>query len=1003
MPLVPGSAVPWPSGRAPGTPPSVVIQSLLVDPVFVGREAEVSVLASALDKALSGRGSLVLVAGEPGIGKSRLLAETAGLAEAGGARTASGRSWEAGGAPAYWIWTEALEALAADLGPEWWRTHVRGREEQLSDILPDKGFPAAEEITGDPAEARFRLFGAVARLLAAASSDRPVVLLLDDLHAADTASLLLLRFLVRHAHGLPMLVVAAYRDVELTASHPLTATLEHLLREPGVTRLPLRPLELADVARIVEASTEASPPAALAHRLWFHTDGNPLYVRELVGLVAAQGQLHGDVVADRLMIPRDLRATILRRLAGLPEQCTELLEAASVIGRDVPVDVLGGVSGIDDPLTMLEPAVAANVIGERPEATGQLRFSHVVVRDALYDQLPPARRKVLHKKVAEALEAGRRGDPGADVTELALHFSAAASLGDRDKAVHYNRLAGERAMRLLAFDDAARCYAVALASVDVSAPDVSETRLSLLLAMGEAQSRAGAAAQSKQSFLAAASLARELRRPRELGLAALGYGGRFPWLRAGDDRALVSLLREAIEVVGDDDALRARLLGRLSSALRDDTDRGERDALSEQAVRLADATGDASVRAYARIARYAAIWAPDTRDELLRLAAEATELAELSGDTERIGDVGLERWVVSLASGDADTARDIAERCNQVAVELRQPAQRWYAGVVGTVLRLMEGPLDGAEVLIDETRAAGRVALGWDAEVTYRIAIAMLRWEQGRLPEMEALVAQAFAEYPGYRLFRCLLALVHAEAGRAANAAALGREVVEGGDEALAFDNGWLFGMALLAEVCAQLDDAHLAGQLYPRLAPFHDHVAAAAGEVLAGSVSRSLGQLASVLGRLDDAERHFTDALRVHRAMGANVWVAHTQYDHAAALLRRGRAADRDRASRLLADALGLCQHNGLVAIAAKISALGVAPAPRPRVAANQDRLTPRETEVASLVGQGLSNRDIADQLFLSERTVESHVQSILRKLGCRSRTQVAAWVIGRGANTTT
>ncbi len=413
----------------------------------MGREAEVSVLASALDKALSGRGSLVLVAGEPGIGKSRLLAETAGLAEAAGGRTASGRSWEAGGAPAYWIWTEALEALAADLGPEWWQTHVRGWEEQLSDILPDKGFAAAGRMTGDPAEARFRLFGAVARLLAAASSDRPVVLLLDALHAADTASLLLLRFLVRHAHGLPMLLVVAYRDVELTASHPLTATLEHLLREPGVTRLTLRPLELADVARIVEASTEASPPAALAHRLWFHTDGNPLYVRELVGLVAAQGQLHGDVVADRLMIPRDLRATILRRLAGLPEQCAELLEAASVIGRDVPVDVLGGVSGIDDPLTVLEPAVAANVIGERPDATGQLRFSHVVVRDALYDQLPPARRKVLHKKVAEALEAGRRGDPGADVTELALHFSAAASLGDRDKAVHYNRLAGERAMR----------------------------------------------------------------------------------------------------------------------------------------------------------------------------------------------------------------------------------------------------------------------------------------------------------------------------------------------------------------------------------------------------------------------------------------------------------------------------------------------------------------------------------------------------------------------------
>jgi DNA-binding CsgD family transcriptional regulator/tetratricopeptide (TPR) repeat protein len=980
-----------------------VVQSLPVETIFVGRDVEMRVIASALDQTAEVRDSLILLAGEPGIGKSRLLDEAVRLAEASGARAVSGRSWEAGGAPSYWLWTEALRTLVADLGPDWWDAHVGDWAHELHDILPEVSPGSRPRGRVDPSEARFQLFGAVARFLQAASADRPVVVLLDDLHAADTASLLLLRFLVRHAHEHRLLLVGAYRDVELTASHPLTAALEHLLREPAVTRLSLHPLNVADIGRILDAANDVPVPADLAERVWMQTDGNPLYVRELVGLVGTRGGLGGEVASERLAIPRDLRATILRRLAGLSGRGKAVLEVASVIGRDVPVDLLDAVSEDDDPLAALEEAIAVNVIGEHPAARGQLRFSHVLVRDALYDELSLGRRKALHKKVGEALEELRRGQLDAHLSELALHYSTAGSPADRAKVVRYSRRGGDRAMRLLAFDEAARSYALALASVDTSAPDADELRLALLLAMAQAESRAGATGTSKATYLTAASLARELGRADEFAMAVIGYGGRFPWLRAGNDALLVPLLREALEAVGVDAPLRARLLARLSGALRDQSDRTERARLSEEALHLADAIPDDSLRAYVRIARYAAIWAPDTHDECLRLARESAELARRAGDGELVSDAGWMEVVAALASGDAQTARSIESEFSHVAVELRQPAQRWYVRVIRTVLRLMEGPLTGAENLIEETLHAGREAVGWDAEVSCRLAIAFLRWEEGRLPDMEGLVARSVTEYPGYRLFRCLLALVHAEGGRPGQAAALAREVLELGDDALALDNGWLFGMTTLAEVAHQVQDADLAERLYSRLAPFHHLVAAAAGEVIGGSVSRSLGQLAATQGRYGDAERHFTDALSVHRAMGANVWTAHTLYDYAVTLSRRGRTADLDRASRLLANAVQLCEENGMVRLAAKIAALGVAPA-RPRPAPpRREGLTTRETEVAELVARGLSNREIADKLFVSERTVETHVQNILRKLDCRSRTQVAAWLIARPADRAT
>jgi DNA-binding SARP family transcriptional activator len=464
---------------------------------FVGREAELTELRTGLEDAVAGRGRLVLLAGEPGAGKSRLAEELAREAEACGVRVLIGRCWEAGGAPALWPWVQSLRAYVRQSTAELLRSQLGAGAVELAQILPEvrELFPELPEPPlVDSDEARFRLFCATAEFLRQACRTRPIVLILDDLHAADPASLLLLRFLARELGSIHLLVLGAYRDVDPVPGQPLREMVVEVVREPGTRCLSLGGLSKTEVTQYLEctAPTIASPElGAAVHE---QTEGNPLFVAETVRLLSLEGVERDAAGAPRCAIPQNVREVIARRLAHLSDDCNRTLVLASVLGREFGVDVLARLGGlsIDALLDHLDEAIAAGVVGDVPGARRGLRFSHVLIRDALYDGLAVARRTQLHRRAAEALEE-LSGDSPADhrdtpegVLALARHWAEA---GVPVRAIAHYRRGGELALRVFARYEAVEALtrAVDLLRQTPGGPGRDEAELELTVMLGAAR------------------------------------------------------------------------------------------------------------------------------------------------------------------------------------------------------------------------------------------------------------------------------------------------------------------------------------------------------------------------------------------------------------------------------------------------------------------------------------------------------------------------------------
>jgi DNA-binding SARP family transcriptional activator len=841
---------------------------------FVGRDVELAALTRGLDDAFVGHGRLFVLVGEPGIGKSRLAEELAARASVRGARVLVGRCWEAGGAPAYWPWLQSL----------------RPELQQHLDGLPET--PA-----NDPEAARFSLFGAVAAFLRNAARRQPIVLILDDLHAADAPSLLLLRFVARELGSMAVLLVAACRDVDPVPNAPLTELLADVTREPAAQRLALRGLSEPDVASYLALTAAEIASPRLAAALHEETEGNPLFVGELVRLLALEG-LGPDAA---LAIPQGVRDVIGRRLAHLSDRCRAVLVAAAVIGREFSPAPLGHVARLPAGavLDALDEAVAAGVIADVPGGDGRLRFAHVLIRDTLYEDVNAARRVALHRLVVEALEALYGDEPGAHLAELAHHAGAATA---HARSADYARRAGDRGLTLLAFEESARLYELALAALERCGVAEDRARCELQLSLGEARARAGDLRSAQRAFAAAADSARRLALPRQLALAAAGYGGRMAWGRAGADMRLVPLLEEGLEALAEDDLeLRARLLARLAGALRDEPDRARRDALSAEAVRLARQSGNPKTVGYALDGRAAAIIAPGGTTETLALADELSRVATRSGDGELAVAGHLWRIMAQLELGEVRAAETQLAEARAIAEQLRQPNRLWEVCSLEAMFALATGRLDEAEEAMAQSFALGERSQPDGAIPIDRIHRATLRDFRGGLEDVEPEIRELAIENPARVVFRGAHAYVQARTGRPDDAQrtldALASERLAG----LPFDQEWLFGMSLLAEIAALLGDAAAAPVLYELLVPWERCNASDAGEGIRGAVARYLGLLATTARDWEPAERHFEDALAMNARMGLRPWLAYTQSDYARMLLARDSPGDRERARDLL------------------------------------------------------------------------------------------------------
>ena len=889
---------------------------------FVGREGELAELTAALGDALAGRGRLVLVGGEAGIGKSRLAEELARRAQARGARVLVGRCWEAGGAPAYWPWVQVLRGCVRGREPDVLRAQLgHGAADvvalvpELREMLPDLPAAPAPESEGT----RFRLLEAVANFLSAAAAAEPLVLVVDDLHVADAPSLLFLRFAAGRLGDAPILVVGCYRDTEVGPD--LADALSELGREPVTRRVALRGLSGGETARLLESALGDAPAEELAAHVQAETQGNPLFATEIGRLVAAEGQ----PAEGRLPIPEGVRDVIRRRLQRETERCREVLALASVMGRDFDADVIGRVGSLDEDelLGALDEAAAARLVTGAPGAGGRLRFSHILVRDALYEDLLAPRRARLHRAIGEGLEALYAPNLEPYVAELAHHYLAAGRAGAA-KAIEFAQRAGDRAAQQYAYEEAARHYADALRVGEATGSADADARCELLLSHGAALSRGGSAEQAKKSLGRAAALAEEIGRPDQLARAAVEYGGRFAWARASTDPALVPLLERALSAVGEEDsAERARLLTRLAAAMRDEPGRARRVRLVDEGVAIAERLGDETTLAAALVGHWIARETPEGAREGVELGARLIEIGERIGDKDLVF-AGHDFRVHSYWWLADRTAVELElEAIERLADELRQPSHRWFLGTGRTLLAFMDGRFAEAEELIAATRAVGDEAESWNARVSERIGLFVVRREQGRLGEVEDVVRRSVHEYPTLLRFRCAVVHLDAELGRAHDARAQLDELLAPGLEDRYYDAEWMLSMVVLCDPAAALAKPEARERLYEALLPFERLYSQAPVEAVFGSVARGLGVLAGSLERYDEAEGHFEVALEVERHMRARPWIAHVQHDHAAMLVARGADGDAERASGLVDEAVATYRELGMESWAARAESL--------------------------------------------------------------------------------
>lgn len=891
--------------------PSTAVHATRPAGVFVGRESELAALQRGLDDLPAGNGSLFLLSGEAGIGKTRLAEEAAARAAEQGAHVVSGRCWESGGAPAYWPWVQCLRALVEEPDRSTLAVQLGGGARDIAQIVPELRELVADlppQPVVDPDGARFRLFEAVASFLRSAARTKPIVLVLEDLHAADTPSLLLLRFVASDVTDARVIVIATSRDGDRPATEALGTTLAELSRTKRFHHLALRGLGLQEVARIVEASGITSPAGA-AGAIHERTGGHPFFVAEIVRLLASEGTLDG--------LPPGVRAAVGQRLGHLSSECRDVLAVASIVGREFGIDVLADVTELDRAslLDVLGEARLIATLGDVEGAPGRFRFAHALVRDVLYDELPDTQRMRLHHRVAAALEALHAAELDRHVAELAHHFFLAAPTGTATEALDYATRAAQRATAELAYEEAARLYGMALRAHELQRGGDEEKRCELLLALGDAQARANDMVSAKATFLRAADVARSAGMGERLARAALGYGGRFVMLPEDDSRT-VPLLEEALAADEHEDAVRARLLARLACARNNP-------ARSLEAVELARRAGDPATLVWALEARSIIVWGPDTLDEVLHMAEEILALAGEPGVSETVLNAHLQRLELLLTFANTAEVRPLVQAASRLADELRLPAARWHVTVHEVELALLAGRFAEADELVDKARRLGERDPSAEVMACDTAQRFPLLLERGGLDELRPGLERLVAEFPNEAVYRCLIARLEWETGHPNEARAMFDLLARDRSATVHRGPNWLLAIALLAELAVLLDDIDSARALYELMVPYASLIVVGPHFFPMGSAARYAGILAAALSRPDEAIRYLEQAAAANERIGARPWLAHTDADRARALLARDAPGDRDRAHHLLSQAMGIYRELGMTVSANRAAEL--------------------------------------------------------------------------------
>ena len=847
---------------------------------FVGREAERREIRAALDRAAAGQGSLILLVGEPGIGKSRLADEASDDARARGFEVVWGRCWEGEAPPAYLPWTQVLRALP---GP------AAGHAAALAPVLPEIG--SARLAAGEAAG--FELLEAVMAELAAAAARRPHLLVFDDLHAADPGSLRLLEFVVRALRGQRLLVLASYRDVEARLSPDGARLLGRIAREGR--SLPLARLAPAETAALAAARVGRPLPQAIVDDLQRTTEGNPLFVGETIELLAARGELERRSDAGpNPIVPSGVEDVIRGRLARLSAPARRALQIASVLGREHDARLgaaLIASHGVGDAEEALDEAERLGFLAGARTENERRRLSHALVRDAIYASVPPAERRTLHLAASRLYEAAA-GAPDDAGFEAAHHALLALPEGGAPRAVALARRAAEELVGRLAFETAAEMYDRALRALPM-VPSDPLARCDLLIALARSLVSAGAVEQARTRAREAAAIARAAADGARLAAAALAFGSVIRI--AVVDPTLVGLLEEALAALPADDlSVRPVVMARLAAA-RQPSDHPEVEAdLARQAIALARRGADPDVVRRTLHNGLGALvdYAPPA--ERLPLATELAASALAVRDRALALQARARAFIDRIELGDVAGADAELAALDALAHEIGHPRYLWRP-LLGRAMRaMMAGRFDDADRLRAEAAAIGSRTDDPNFPVVYAMQGYGLALERGHVEELRAAGArldELMGGFPGTTVWRPVLsAMAWIRAGDLDEGRAEWTRLPD--DHPLLLGDGPM--LMLASEVAVALADRRRAAAFEPRLRP-------AAGRHLTfgqmgltwlGPVDRVLGLLAAGRGAFDEAQPCLERGLAQARAVGGAPFIARIERELAALAEKRGKAA---------------------------------------------------------------------------------------------------------------
>jgi len=898
---------------------------------YVGRISERRRLAELWGQARAGSLRLALIGGEAGVGKTRLSTHLALEAHGEGTTVLYGRCDEDLGVP-YQPWVQALGHLVDELPQPVLDEHVERFGGDLARLVPalrDRVGDLPPTRESDPETERYLLYAAVAGLLEGAAELQPLLLLLDDLHWADSPTLSLLRHVMTAGPSIPALLVGTYRDSDLSREHSLTALLADLHREQGVERVKLTGLDSGDVLALMEASAGHEldrDGRALAEQITRETAGNPFFAGEVLrhltesgAIVQEQGgrwRLVGNMAA--LGLPQSVREVIGRRVERLGPDARTALSAAAVIGRDFDLDLLSEVVELSEDrlLDLLEQGVAASLLTESPERAGRFTFSHALVEHTLYEDLGRARRARLHKRVAVALEEQCGDEPDERLGELAAHWAAAVVSSDNAKALHYARRAAERALAQLAPAEAARWYRQALELHDQAPGGDRTERCDLLTGLGEAQRQTGDP-EFRQTLLDAAHQAQALDDADRLSRAVLANTRGWFSQAGAVDAGRVHALEAAAEALADDDPRRARVLALLADELHFAGEPARCRALAYEAIAIARVAGDPATLAHTLNHATWAIWVPDTLREREPMTDELVELTQHLDDPRLRSLAAQRQWNIGVEAGDRGRVRAGLETMRAMVARVPDPALAWTRLHIEIAGALTDGDLQAAERWAIQAFEAITASGEPDAELMSGIEIANVRYLQGRYGELVEQIVQLARESPGVAGLRSGAALALIESGRENEARAL---ALAEDFQSLPWDIIWPQSIVAWADACRRLCLTDRACELYELLTPFSGQLAISGAGVY-GSIDWALGALATTLERYEQAAARFAAAAEIEERLGAPLFLARTRAGWARALIARGRLEELDRARSMLAQAEDTAQRLGAEGITREVA----------------------------------------------------------------------------------